>query len=99
MTKPHIFFGLAILAVAVYGIDKFSSNTACYEIVQVERYLNGSVLLDKCKGRTWTLVQHEGTPAEILGYVAEEPEDKVKTLVWTRVHRGEGMLSFDKSDK
>lgn len=99
MGKTHIFFGLAILAVALYGIDEYGDSAACYEIVQVEGYLNGNVLLDKCKGRTWTLVQHEATPAEIIGYIAEEKEEKVKTLVWTRLHKGQGMLSFGNTEE
>jgi hypothetical protein len=65
----------------------------------VVKHIHGDVLLDKCKGRTWALVQNEATHGEIMGYVTEEEEEEVKTLVWARIHKGGGMLSFGDSKK
>lgn len=95
MKKSFVFLALAILVTVLYGLNVFGKNTQCYEIVEIGKPLYGQLLLDKCKGRTWTMVHTSGTPSEILGYVTEEKEDEVKTIVWTRVHDGGGFLSLN----
>lgn len=95
MKKSHIFFGLAILGIAVHGIETYGSNAPCYEIIEVGKPLHGDILLDKCKGRTWTMVQDDATLSE-LGYVVEDGEDEeINTVVWTRVSRGGGIVTLD----
>lgn len=58
MKKSHIFFGLAALFVATYGIDKYGANSDCYEIIPPQGRLD-TMLLDKCKGQTFLLVKEE----------------------------------------
>lgn len=58
MKKSHILFGLAILAVVLYGIGKYDTNTVCYEIIPTQGKID-TILLDKCKGRTLTLVKED----------------------------------------
>lgn len=95
MKKSSIFFGLAIIGIAVHGIETYGTNAPCYEIVKVGQPLNGDILLDKCKGRTWTMVQDDTTLSE-LGYLVEEGgEEEIRTVVWTRVNRGGGIVSLD----
>ncbi len=97
MKKSHVFFGLATLALGNWGLHLYDVNSACYEIVQVAKPLNGEVLLDKCKGRTWTMVEDK-TTLNKLGYVTEEGGDEeVNTVVWTRVPKGGGIVTL--SDK
>ena len=100
MKKSNIFFGLAVLAIAVHGIETYDTNASCYEIVEVGKPLHGDLLLDKCKGRTWAMVQDDTTLSE-LGYVVEDGEDKeIKAVVWTRVSRGGGIVTLNnKADK
>ncbi|MBL4803581.1 MAG: hypothetical protein JKY71_01845 [Alphaproteobacteria bacterium] len=96
MKKTHIFIGLAILGVAVHFIETYDANAPCFEIVEAGKPLHGDILLDKCKGRTWTMVQDDTTLSE-LGYVVEDGEDEeIKTVVWTRVSRGGGIVSLDR---
>lgn len=99
MTKSQIYLSIAALGVALYGIIAYQTNQACFEITKLGNPVLGEVLLDKCEGRTWALVNHEGTPSEIMGYATEEKEEKVKTLVWTRVHQGGGMLLLGEAKK
>ena len=75
MKKTHIFIGLAILGVAVHFIETYDANAPCFEIVEAGKPLHGDILLDKCKGRTWTMVQDDTTLSE-LGYVVEDGEDE-----------------------
>ena len=99
MKKSHIFFGLAFLSLGYWGSHLYDVNSACYEIVQVGKPLHGEVLLDKCKGRTWTMVQDEITLSQ-LGYVPDTGEDeKINTVVWTRVPRGGGVISLNNKEK
>ena len=80
-----------------YGINELKTkqrHIPCFEILQFEKGIARKVLLDKCRGKTWTLVQSTGTPGEFMGYHTEEEEQEIQTLVWTRIYKGGGMLSL-----
>ncbi len=99
MKKSHVFFGLALLCLNSWGLYLYDANNPCYEIVQVKNLLLGEVLLDKCEGRTWALVQDKATLTQ-LGYVPDDGEDEeVDTIIWTRVPRGEGVVTFGGKEK
>ncbi len=93
MQKPQISLSLVLIVLILWGIHNYDVNTSCYEIAEVGAPLNSSVMLDKCKGRTWALVNAE---AEAYEYdeQGEETLKKFKTLEWTRIVRGDGRLSF-----
>lgn len=58
MKKSHMFFGLASLAVILYGIDKYGDNAACYEIIPPQGQFD-TMLLDRCEGQTFLLVKKD----------------------------------------
>lgn len=94
MQKSHVLSGFTIVALAIWGIHNFDVNSPCYEIVEKVDLRIGSVLLDKCKGRTWTLVSDEQEYYE-YDEAGNETEVSFETLVWTRIGRdNDGMLSF-----
>lgn len=102
MKKSHIVFSIAALILAGYAVDSYTyknKHIPCYEIVEVGQPLHANMLLDKCKGRTWTLVQTETSMGD-LGYISEDGDDEdINTIVWTRVVNGEGVLTINKKDK
>lgn len=99
MKKSHVFFGLALLCLGNWGLHLYDANSACYEIVQVEQPLHSEILLDKCKGRTWTLVKDKTTLTQ-LGYVPDNGEDEeIDTVVWTRVHKSGGVVTLGGKEK
>ncbi len=99
MKKSHVYFGLAFLMLGYWATHNYDVNASCYDILEVGKPLHGPVLLDKCKGRTWTLVQDETTLTQ-LGYAPDDGEDeKIKTVVWTSVPRGGGVVTFDRKEK
>ena len=99
MYKSHVFLSLALLCLSSWGLYLYDVNSTCYEIVQVKNPLLGEILLDKCKGRTWTLVQDKVALTQ-LGYVPDNGEDEeVNTVIWTSVPRGEGVLTFGSKEK
>lgn len=93
MEKSQILLSLVLIALIVWGIHNYDVNSNCYEITQVGAPLSGTIMLDKCKGRTWTLVHDE---REVYNYDEEgnETSKKIKTLVWTTILRSDGTLSY-----
>ncbi len=99
MKKSHVFFGLAFLMLGCWATHNYDVNSACYEIVAVGKPLHGEILLDKCKGRTWTMVE-DTTTLNKLGYVTEDGGDEeVNTVVWTRVSKGGGIVTLSGKEK
>ena len=99
MEKSQIFFVLAFLMLGYWATHNYDVNASCYDILEIGKPLHGPILLDKCKGRTWTLVQDETTLTQ-LGYVSDDGEDEeINTVVWTRVPRGGGVITFGDKDK
>ncbi|MBI1302050.1 MAG: hypothetical protein GC137_10435 [Alphaproteobacteria bacterium] len=93
MNKSQISLSLALAALVVWGIHNYDVNSSCFEIAEVGLPLNSSVMIDKCKGKTWALVNDV---REVYSYDEEgyETSKKIKTLVWTRIHREDGTLSY-----
>ena len=91
MQKISLSLGLGLLA--IWGIHNFDVNSDCFQITEAADPLNGAVLIDKCKGRTWALVndESEGTDYDEDGNVTVT---KFKTLVWTRIYRSDGTISL-----
>lgn len=83
----------------LWGLYNYDINSNCYEILDIKEHQLGSVMLDKCKGRTWTLVRDKVTMTDASGYAAEENREEVETLVWTRIIMSDGMLVFSDIDK
>lgn len=99
MKKSHMFFGLALLTLGYWATHNYDVNSSCYDILEIGKPLHGPILLDKCKGRTWTLVEDETTINQ-LGYVSDDGEDKkIKTLIWTSVPRGGGVVTLGDKEK
>lgn len=99
MKKSQVFFGLAFLMLGYWAIHNYDVNASCYDILEVGKPLHGPILLDKCKGRTWTLVQDKTTLTQ-LGYVPDDGEDEeINTVVWTRVPKAGGVVTFGGKDK
>lgn len=46
------------MALFLYGIVKYDTNTACYEIIPPQGKMD-TMLLDKCKGQTLVLVKED----------------------------------------
>ena len=94
MHKSQISLSVALFALIVWAIHNFDVNSSCYDILEVGKPLHGPILLDKCKGRTWTLVHDEDVTYEYdeLGNVINS--SKFRTLSWARVRRSGGHLSF-----
>lgn len=61
MKRSYILLGLTILAFTLYCYDR---NSQCYEIISVDKEARiidelGTMLLDKCRGRTYLIVQED----------------------------------------
>ncbi|OIN85577.1 MAG: hypothetical protein AUJ12_08480 [Alphaproteobacteria bacterium CG1_02_46_17] len=56
MQKSHILFGLASLAIVLYGVIQYDTNSSCYEIIPSQDQEMGTILLDKCQGQTRILI-------------------------------------------
>lgn len=93
MKKSQLSLSVASVALVGWGIHNYDVNSSCFEIVEVGPPLNSSVMIDKCKGRTWTLVNDV---KKSYGYDEEgnATSQKFKTLVWTRIHRSHSTLSY-----
>ena len=86
MKKSHVLFGLTSLILVLYGIIKYDTNTACYEIIPPQGKMD-TMLLDKCKGRTFVLVKEsfdEGEDGNAGGF----------TYRWTTIRFVEGGEPF-----
>ncbi|MCB9989976.1 MAG: hypothetical protein H6867_01190 [Rhodospirillales bacterium] len=98
MKKSQIFLSIIAFAIIFYGVDVYRmKKTPCYEIVQMKEVGMDDILLNKCTGRTWALV-HTETFLSDLGYIGEEGDKKINTMVWTNVEKAGGVLTL-KSDK
>jgi hypothetical protein len=66
----------------LYGIGKYDTNSACYEIIP-SQYPVGTIFLDKCKGQTRILIKED---------VDENEDGKADgyTYLWGRIGFADG---------
>ena len=53
-----MLFGLASLVLVLYGVIIYDANAVCYEIIPPQGRMD-TVLLDKCRGQTLTLIKKD----------------------------------------
>jgi hypothetical protein len=93
MKKSHIFFGLACLAIILYGIETYNANMVCHEIIPPQGKFD-TIFLDKCRGQTFL-------PVKVAVDLNDDGKTDEYSYVWTsmKVYKGPENLMAKKEEK